>query len=289
MCNNSGPALAVDTACSSSLTAMQLTADLLRRRACTRGLVAAALLTLEPSTVGALAAAAMLAPDGRCKTLDAGADGHAPRQALKFGVLSGTRCCCWHCMPGVVDDHLADVSCHEPQRVNVRALGNRYGRGEACVTLGLSLRESGDLSRGQLVLLGSAVNQDGRSSSLTAPHGPSQQQVCCNGFQPCEGLITLSRISSNPTHQTLDQNPGAAQVMHAAMADACTPAEAVQCMELHGTGTPLGDPIEVGAVAAVLAGTRATAVPMMLGAAKSHLGHAEPAAGSSAVVRSAAR
>ena len=74
--------MAVDTACSSSLTALQLTTDLLRRRACTRGLVAAALLTLEPSTVGALAAAAMLAPDGRCKTLDVGADGHALRQAI---------------------------------------------------------------------------------------------------------------------------------------------------------------------------------------------------------------
>ena len=60
-------------------------------------------------------------------------------------------------------------------------------------------------------------------------------------------------------------------------------------MELHGTGTPLGDPIEVGAIAAVLAGTSATAVPKMLGASKSHLGHAEPAAGSSAVVRSATR
>ena len=86
-CQHTGPALAVDTACSSSLTAMQLTADLLRRRACTRGLVAAALLTLEPSTVGALAASAMLAPDGRCKTLDVGADGYALHQALTLQVL----------------------------------------------------------------------------------------------------------------------------------------------------------------------------------------------------------
>ena len=80
--------MAVDTACSSSLTALQLTTDLLRRRACTRGLVAAALLTLEPSTVGALAAAAMLAPDGRCKTLDVGADGHALRQAMPCRYLT---------------------------------------------------------------------------------------------------------------------------------------------------------------------------------------------------------
>ena len=40
-----------------------------------RALLAAALLTLDPRTIGMLAAANMLAPDGRCKTLDAGADG----------------------------------------------------------------------------------------------------------------------------------------------------------------------------------------------------------------------
>jgi hypothetical protein len=56
-------------------------------------------------------------------------------------------------------------------------------RGEACVTLGLGLSErtpaSSDVRRRPSVCLaGSAINQDGRSSSLTAPHGPSQQQVC---------------------------------------------------------------------------------------------------------------
>ena len=80
-----------------------------------------------------------------------------------------------------------------------------------------------------------------------------------------------------------------AQVIQAALADASTPPEAVHCIELHGTGTPLGDPIEVGAIAAALAGARAAAAPVMLGAAKTHLGHAEPAAGSSALVRSATR
>ena len=92
----------MDTACSSSLTAMQLTTDLLRWRACTRGLVAAALLTLEPSTVGALAAAAMLAPDGRCKTLDVGADGHALCRALTCRVLLSMRCRDEQCMSDCV-------------------------------------------------------------------------------------------------------------------------------------------------------------------------------------------
>ena len=40
-----------------------------------RALVTAALLTLDPATIGMLTAANMLAPDGRCKTSDAAADG----------------------------------------------------------------------------------------------------------------------------------------------------------------------------------------------------------------------
>ena len=53
---------------------------------------------------------------------------------------------------------------------------------------------------------------------------------------------------------------------------------------MHGTGTPLGDPIEVGAAAAVFmspasldpGGRRA---PLILTALKAEVGHAEPAAG----------
>ena len=59
--------------------------------------------------------------------------------------------------------------------------------------------------------------QDGRSSSLTAPHGPSQQEV-----------------------------------MRAALTAAALAPGAVRALEMHGTGTALGDPIEVGAVSAVL-------------------------------------
>ncbi len=67
------------------------------------------------------------------------------------------------------------------------------------------------------IVRGSAVNQDGRSSSLTAPNGPSQQALV------------------------------AACLLEAAME-----AAAVALAAVHGTGTPLGDPIEVGALAGVL-------------------------------------
>ena len=52
----------------------------------------------------------------------------------------------------------------------------RYGRGEACLTLGFRAYSTG-CSDALAVMLGTAINQDGRSSSLTAPNGPSQQQV----------------------------------------------------------------------------------------------------------------
>ncbi len=65
----------MDTACSSSLASIALAATLMRAGKCGRAVAAASLLTLDPRTIGALAAANMLAPDGRCKTLDASADG----------------------------------------------------------------------------------------------------------------------------------------------------------------------------------------------------------------------
>ena len=92
-----------------------------------------------------------------------------------------------------------------------------------------------------------AINQDGRSSSLTAPHGPSQQAVVSSA---------LSSAS-------------------------CRPSE-VQALELHGTGTPLGDPIELNAALAVL-GSGTAVPPLGIHAAKSRVGHAEPAAGATGV------
>ena len=72
-----GPAISIDTACSSSLTAAALPCAMLHEGRAARGIVAAALLTLDAATIGMLTAASMLAPDGRCKTLDSAADGCA--------------------------------------------------------------------------------------------------------------------------------------------------------------------------------------------------------------------
>lgn len=73
--SSAGPAISIDTACSSSLSGTALVAGMLQRGTCGRGVLTASLLTLDPATIAMLAAANMLAPDGRCKTLDAAADG----------------------------------------------------------------------------------------------------------------------------------------------------------------------------------------------------------------------
>lgn len=123
------------------------------------------------------------------------------------------------------------------------ASGDGYGRGEGFVSALLTQHQSGPAAIA--VVRGSAVNQDGRSSGLTAPNGPSQTR------------LVLGALQQGGTEPGL-----------------------LRLVAVHGTGTPLGDPIEVGALGqAVGSSPGSTAAPVVLSSIKACYGHTEGAAG----------
>lgn len=81
------------------------------------------------------------------------------------------------------------------------------------------------------------------------------------------------------------------QVIRLALQDAEVAPAALTALEMHGTSTPLGDPIEVGAAATVLSEGRSSQGLDVLGlsAVKNMLGHSEPAAGAAGMFRSMQR
>ena len=83
--NLKGPAISVDTACSSSLVATHAAFNAINLQQCKAAVAAGVNLMLSPDTPAAFQKAGMLAPDGRCKTLDAAADGYVRGEAV--GVL----------------------------------------------------------------------------------------------------------------------------------------------------------------------------------------------------------
>ena len=126
------------------------------------------------------------------------------------------------------------------------ASADGYVRGEGCGVVALKKLSAAqaDGNRILAVIRGSAVNQDGRSGGLTAPNGPAQEAV-----------------------------------IRAALAAAGVAPHEVSYLEAHGTGTSLGDPIEVNAASAVLCRDRPHELPLAIGSIKTNIGHLESAAG----------
>ncbi|MGB8407608.1 MAG: SDR family NAD(P)-dependent oxidoreductase, partial [Mycobacterium sp.] len=197
-----GPAMAVDTACSSSLVAVHQASQALHSGDCDMALAGGVNVLLSPASTVAASRARMLAPDGRCKTFDAAADG--------------------------------------------------YVRGEGCGVLVLKRLSDAQRDGDQIcaIIRSSAVNQDGASSGLTVPNGGAQQR-----------LINTALTRAGLTGGDVDY------------------------LEAHGTGTPLGDPIEVQAAAAAYGAGRDPNRPLLMGTAKTNIGHLESAAGVAGLVK----
>jgi acyl transferase domain-containing protein/SAM-dependent methyltransferase len=82
-----GPSVAIDTACSSSLVALHLACQALRLRECDMALSGGVNLILTPEMNINFSKARMMAPDGRCKTFDAAADGYVRGEGCGLIVL----------------------------------------------------------------------------------------------------------------------------------------------------------------------------------------------------------
>ena len=86
-----GPSLSVDTACSSSLVAVHLACQSLQNQESNLCLVGGVNLILSPETTVVFSQARMMAPDSRCKTFDARADGYVRSEGCGVVVLKRLR------------------------------------------------------------------------------------------------------------------------------------------------------------------------------------------------------
>lgn len=124
--------------------------------------------------------------------------------------------------------------------------GQGYGRAEGAGLVVLKRLSTAVKDNDPIlaVIRSTAVNQDGPSSGLTVPNGNAQREL-----------------------------------IKEALRDAGLNSTDVNYLEAHGTGTSLGDPIEVKAVKEALGENRSADNPLLIGSVKGNVGHLEGAAG----------
>ncbi|MBD8499353.1 non-ribosomal peptide synthetase/type I polyketide synthase [Paenibacillus arenosi] len=130
------------------------------------------------------------------------------------------------------------------------AHANGTVRGEGCGVVVLKKLSAAERDGDYIhaIIQGSGVNQDGLSSGMTAPYGPAQEQLLSNVWARC-GIESRD----------------------------------IGYIEAHGTGTELGDPIEMSALGNVIGKDRSH--PLYVGTVKSSIGHLEAAAGIAGLIK----
>ncbi|WP_158895613.1 SDR family NAD(P)-dependent oxidoreductase, partial [Amycolatopsis anabasis] len=193
-----GPSETINTACSSSLVALSRAVSSVRAGESDLAVVVGVNLLLGARTFAGLDAANMLSPRGRCRTLDAGADGYVRAEGVVALVVKPLR------------------------------------------------RAIADCDPVHAVIKAAVTNHDGRSSSLRAPNPEAQRRLILDAYRR-----------------------------------AGVPVDTVGYVELHGTGTPLGDHVEVTALRQAFAELDPDLPDggCAVGSAKTNIGHLESGAG----------
>ena len=132
------------------------------------------------------------------------------------------------------------------------ASANGYVRSEGCGIIILKSLEAALKDQNPILAIvrGSATNHAGKASGFTVPNGVAQERLL-------QKALLASGVEAN----------------------------AVGYVEMHGTGTSLGDPIEVSALGKVYGKNRSANQPLFVGSVKSNIGHLEPAAGVAGVMK----
>ncbi|SES73464.1 type I polyketide synthase [[Clostridium] polysaccharolyticum] len=132
------------------------------------------------------------------------------------------------------------------------AAANGYARGEGCGVILLKRLSDAIRDKNEIlaVVRATGINQDGKSNGLTAPNGEAQEKLI-------EKTMKSAGIRANQ----------------------------IDFVEMHGTGTKLGDPIEVNAVGATYGTGRTTENALKIGSVKSNIGHLESAAGTASIIK----
>ena len=131
-----------------------------------------------------------------------------------------------------------------------RANGYARGEGFGVVVVKRLLDAVNDGNTIRAVIRATGLNQDGRTLGITQPNGDAQKSL----------------IESTYRRAKLDMAP-------------------TRFFEAHGTGTPVGDPIEAAAISEAFRAFRSAEDPLYIGAVKSNIGHLEGGSGVAGLIK----